>query len=163
MPKSMNGKTTSRSSFCLPVLLCASIACERETRTSVTPTATVGAIGQAGSAQSPYETAGFHVTSEHLAASPAHITEHGIKALAGWIEAFRQANGAVPTRLEQIVHPDPTDRNFLPPERWWNDGWDRRFIYERTAEGYRLTSLGADGKPGTGDEITWSWPPGRNP
>ena len=60
--------------------------------------------------------------------------------LARAIEKFRRSNGRVPVTLDELV---PVAMASVP-----NDPWDRPFLYEATAGGYRLKCLGAKEQAG---------------
>ena len=60
--------------------------------------------------------------------------------LARAIETFRRNNGRVPAALEELV---PVALASVP-----NDPWDRPFLYEVTASGYRLKCQGVNGQAG---------------
>ncbi len=59
--------------------------------------------------------------------------------IARAIESFRRENGRVPAVLDDLV---PAKLASLP-----RDPWDRPFLYETTARGYRLRCRGAEGAP----------------
>jgi hypothetical protein len=60
--------------------------------------------------------------------------------IARAIETFRREDGHAPATLDELV---PGRIASVP-----RDPWDRPFMYETTARGYRLTCQGADGAPG---------------
>ena len=60
--------------------------------------------------------------------------------IARAIETFRRDKGRAPGALDDLV---PSRMASLP-----RDPWGGAFLYETTPDGYRLTSLGADGAPG---------------
>jgi len=60
--------------------------------------------------------------------------------LARAIEIFRRDNGRAPVTLDELA---PARMASVP-----KDPWDRSFLYETTASGYRLRCLGAKGLPG---------------
>ena len=60
--------------------------------------------------------------------------------LARSIEAFRREKGRAPAALDELV---PAALASVPL-----DPWDRPFVYEASASGYRLMCRGADGAPG---------------
>jgi outer membrane protein assembly factor BamD (BamD/ComL family) len=55
------------------------------------------------------------------------------------IESFRRDNRRAPATLDDLV---PAKLASIP-----NDPWDRPFLYETTARGYRLRCLGVSGAP----------------
>jgi len=55
------------------------------------------------------------------------------------IESFRREKGRAPATLEDLV---PAKLTSVP-----NDPWDRPFLYETTARGYRLRCRGAERAP----------------
>ena len=60
--------------------------------------------------------------------------------IARAIEAFRNEKGRAPATLDELI---PGSIASVPL-----DPWNRPFLYEVTARGYRLTCRGADGAPG---------------
>ena len=60
--------------------------------------------------------------------------------IARAIENFQRDDGRAPTTLDELV---PARIASVP-----RDPWDRPFLYETTARGYRLTCRGEDGAPG---------------
>jgi hypothetical protein len=81
------------------------------------------------------------------------VTERRLTVLADWVGEFRRAHQRLPARLEEIVAPDPADTNFLPHDRWWTDGWQRRFRYTLSGSAFELRSAGEDGLFGTADDL----------
>jgi len=75
-----------------------------------------------------------------------------LRVLATALEAFRRENGSY---VEADTCSALIDR--LAPRYLSSiirlDAWSREFDYKGTAAGYRLASLGPDGKPGTDDDI----------
>lgn len=77
-----------------------------------------------------------------------------LRTVATALEAYRRDNGS-------YVHAETGSAlmdNLAP--RYLNtiirlDAWSREFDYKGTAASYRLISLGADGKPGTDDDIVF--------
>ncbi|MCS6816915.1 MAG: type II secretion system protein GspG [Blastocatellia bacterium] len=75
-----------------------------------------------------------------------------LREVAAAVEAFRKERGFYPSVADFVALVDqltPTYLKRVIREDWWH----RPFLYAVTARGYRLESLGPDGKPGTGDEI----------
>jgi hypothetical protein len=76
-----------------------------------------------------------------------------MEKLAEAVEKYRAKNGSLPDArdivgLTDILHPEYM--NELVRE----DGWGKPIIYEVTGpSSFRLVSHGADGQPGTGDDI----------
>ncbi|HXG92603.1 MAG TPA: type II secretion system protein GspG [Blastocatellia bacterium] len=79
-------------------------------------------------------------------------TTADLRTIATALEAFRRERGfyVIADTASALID------NLSP--RYLNavirlDAWSHEFDYKGTAAGYRLTSLGPDGKPSTGDEI----------
>ncbi len=86
-----------------------------------------------------------------LAAVEAYPTRRAREVmvqLARAIETFHGENRRLPVSLEELV---PAAIARVPM-----DPWNRPFVYVATADGYSLTSLGADGAAGgDGDAADW--------
>jgi len=75
---------------------------------------------------------------------PMRRARESMIQIARAIEAFKAASGRPPASLDVLV---PAPFAELP-----RDPWDRAFVYEPAARGYRLRCHGADGASGgTGD------------
>jgi hypothetical protein len=77
-----------------------------------------------------------------------------LRTVATALEAYRRDNGSYVQADTGAALMD----NLAP--RYLNtiirlDAWSREFDYRGTAASYRLSSLGADGKPGTDDDIVF--------
>jgi type II secretion system (T2SS) protein G len=77
-----------------------------------------------------------------------------LQAIATALEAFRRDRGsyvqaASCSKLIDSLSPGYMNRIIRL------DAWSRELQYSGTAESYRLASLGADGKPDTGDDIVF--------
>jgi len=75
-----------------------------------------------------------------------------LQEVAAAVEAFRKERGFYPAVADFAALVDqlaPTYLKRVIREDWWH----RPFRYGLTRAGYRLESLGPDGKPNTGDEI----------
>jgi hypothetical protein len=59
--------------------------------------------------------------------------------IARAIESFRRENGRAPAVLDDLV---PAKLASVP-----QDPWNRPFLYETTARGYRLSCRGVEGAP----------------
>jgi hypothetical protein len=71
---------------------------------------------------------------------PARRARELMVQIARAIESFRRERGRVPVTLDELV---PAKMANVP-----KDPWDRAFLYQATARGYRLTCPGAKGMPG---------------
>jgi len=71
---------------------------------------------------------------------------------AGALEAYKAANGAYPEgdspEVLAVLIPD-----YLAEDIERQDAWKQDFLYESDGAEYTLTSIGADGQPGTNDDI----------
>jgi len=79
-------------------------------------------------------------------------TSQSMQQLTDGIENYPSANGSLPTSKDIVTLTDqlyPRYMNVLVRE----DGWGRPFIYEVTGNSFRLVSAGADGRPGTADDV----------
>lgn len=101
---------------------------------------------------------GFEDKISDVNITPHEATRRRMRVLAQWIERYQKSNGSLPKRIEEIVHPDPSDPNFQPPGKWWSDLWKRPFRYTASASSYELRSAGEDGVFGTGDDLTLTGP-----
>ncbi len=75
-----------------------------------------------------------------------------LREVAAAVEAFRRERGFYPSVANFAALVDqltPTYLKRVIREDWWH----RPFLYAVTTRGYRLESLGPDGKPGTPDDI----------
>lgn len=75
-----------------------------------------------------------------------------MRTLATALEAFRRARGSYVVANTGSALVDHLAPEFLSPVIRI-DAWSSEFDYKGTAEGYRLSSLGPDRRPNTGDEI----------
>jgi general secretion pathway protein G len=93
--------------------------------------------------------------------SPAHDTRLIMGQIEGNLAMYAAKHkGRFPEAAEDLqkVH------RYFPNHTWPTDAWGGPITYRRTADGYTLTSLGEDGKPGgDGDDTdlivsgpTWS-------
>jgi hypothetical protein len=77
-----------------------------------------------------------------------------LRTLATALEAYRRDNGSyVQAGTGSALVDNLAPRYLTSIIRL--DAWSREFDYKGTATSYRLTSLGADGKPGTDDDIVF--------
>lgn len=77
-----------------------------------------------------------------------------LRTIATALEAYRRESGSyvqANTGSALIDHLAPRYMNTIIRL----DAWSRELSYKGTAGGYRLTSLGADGKPDTDDDIVF--------
>lgn len=77
-----------------------------------------------------------------------------LRTLATALEAYRRDNGSyvqADTGSALMDHLAPRYLSSIIRL----DAWSREFDYKGTAASYRLASLGADGKPGTDDDIVF--------
>jgi hypothetical protein len=84
--------------------------------------------------------------------SPEHDTIRGLLVLEDWVLARREKTGLLASRLEEIVPPDTNNAIYKPYERWWSDGWQRRFLYRVSNGRFEIRSAGADGISGNSDD-----------
>lgn len=81
----------------------------------------------------------------------AKITQLKIQEIGQYIEQFCLQYNSVPSSLDELVHcSDKTGPGCIPLTKEDNlkDAWDNKFIYSVEGNGYRVKSLGADGKEG---------------
>lgn len=73
---------------------------------------------------------------------PARVqkVEHDLNVLKGVVEQIKSEKGSYPATISDL-QPYLTE---YPPL----DSWGNAYVYEVRESGYRLLSLGADGKPG---------------
>ena len=74
-------------------------------------------------------------------------TVANIRRVGANIEAYRAENGFVPDRLQDLVD------DFGVPGPVLIDGWGRSLRYEHVRNGYRLSSLGLDGRRSNDDIV----------
>lgn len=79
-------------------------------------------------------------------------TTADLRTLATALEAFRRERGFYVAADNNSALVDNLAPRYLSPVIRL-DAWSREFEYKGTQSGYRLASLGADGRPNTGDEI----------
>lgn len=103
-------------------------------------------------------TEGFRDRFSDINPTPLAVTERRISILGDWVRHFQRTNGRLPARLEEILPPDTSDRNFQPHERWWRDGWNRLFEYSQQGTTCELRSRGEDGESGTADDVVRTLP-----
>ncbi len=75
-----------------------------------------------------------------------------LREVATALESFRKERGFYPPVATFAAMLDHLVPRYLP-RVIREDRWHRPFLYAITPKGYRLESLGPDGRPGTGDEI----------
>jgi hypothetical protein len=81
-------------------------------------------------------------------------TTADMRTLVTALEAFRRERGFyVEADTNSALVDNLAPRYLSPIIRL--DAWSREFEYRGTQAGYRLVSLGPDGKPRTGDEIVF--------
>jgi hypothetical protein len=79
-------------------------------------------------------------------------TTADLRTLATALEAFRRERGFyVAADTNSVLVDNLAPRYLTPIIRL--DAWSREFEYKGTETGYRLASLGPDGKPNTGDDV----------
>lgn len=81
-------------------------------------------------------------------------TSADLRTLATALEAFRRDNGSYVEAGNCSALIDNLTPKYLPSVIRL-DAWSREFDYKGESASYRLASLGADGKPGTGDDIVF--------
>jgi hypothetical protein len=79
-------------------------------------------------------------------------TTADLRTLATALEAFRRERGFYVASDNNSALVDNLAPRYLSPIIRI-DAWSREFEYKGTQSGYRLQSLGPDGRPNTGDEI----------
>lgn len=79
-------------------------------------------------------------------------TADDLRTIARAVEAYRRERGALPPATDFVGLIDHLTPTYLP-RVIREDYWHRSYVYSVGPNGYRLESLGADGKPATGDEI----------
>jgi hypothetical protein len=79
-------------------------------------------------------------------------TTADLRTLATALEAFRRERGFYVASDNNSALVDNLAPRYLSPIIRV-DAWSREFEYKGTQSGYRLQSLGPDGRPNTGDEI----------
>lgn len=87
-------------------------------------------------------------SAETIFGTPQDLTRLHILELRARIDSFRAHNGRYPENLDPIV---PPPREGLLNFR--SDGWMRPLIYSRDGDHYELRSSGADGLPGSADDM----------
>jgi hypothetical protein len=81
-------------------------------------------------------------------------TSADLRTLATALEAFRRDNGSYVEAGNCSALIDNLTPKYLPSVIRL-DAWSREFDYKGESASYRLASLGADGKAGTGDDIVF--------
>lgn len=90
----------------------------------------------------------------------AFLVQRGFKSQPGsdknpegvveMIRNYHQEKGAYPKSIEALINPsDPMEMKKIL------DSWGRPFLYQAWADGFRLSSAGKDGQPGTEDDIAY--------
>lgn len=83
-------------------------------------------------------------------AARAQRTREAIGFVAGMIKSYHKQNGAYPLSLvalrQQVAQTQPRAARWIGMAL--HDGWDQPLNYKRNADGFSVTSLGADAKPG---------------
>ena len=79
-------------------------------------------------------------------------TTADLRTLAVALEAFRRERGFYVAADNNSALVDALAPRYLSPIIRI-DAWSREFEYKGTETGYRLASLGPDGRPNTGDEL----------
>jgi hypothetical protein len=79
-------------------------------------------------------------------------TADDLRTIAGAVEAYRRERGILPPATDFVGLIDHLTPTYLP-RIIREDYWHRSYLYSVGPKGYRLESLGPDGKPATGDEI----------
>ena len=74
------------------------------------------------------------------------------------LESYKLFVGSYPPTLE-AMHEPPSDVDTTKYEVIYKDGipkdpWGRDYQYQLNGDKYELSSMGADGQPGTNDDIT---------
>jgi|SRR5215470_3930949 len=79
-------------------------------------------------------------------------TTADLRTLATALESFRREHGSYVTAASGAALLDALSPHYIDTILRL-DAWSHEFEYHGSQAGYRLASLGPDGKPGTGDEI----------
>jgi hypothetical protein len=80
-------------------------------------------------------------------------TTDDLREVARAVEAFRSERGAYPQAQDFPALIDHLTPKYLP-RIIREDYWHRSYVYTPMPQGYRIESLGPDGKLGSGDELT---------
>lgn len=80
-------------------------------------------------------------------------TTDELREVARAVEAFRRERGSYPQAEDFPGLIDHLTPKYLP-RIIREDYWHRGYVYTPLPHGYRIESLGPDGKPGSGDELT---------
>lgn len=89
-------------------------------------------------------------------------TSEAMQILALAIEKYRTANGTLPKANDIVALTDILHPNYLS-QLVREDGWGNPIAYEVTGTKFRLASNGADGRPGTSDDIVFEGGPAVSP
>ncbi len=80
--------------------------------------------------------------------SKSGLTENRMNRMAQAMEKYKSHLGYYPASLTDLIGNDPLKRE------WYQDCWGNNMGYTLTKEGgYRLSSVGGDGKDGTSDDL----------
>ncbi len=78
----------------------------------------------------------------------AFVTRESFKTIILALELYKKEFGEYPKTLDELLRRKGiTDRSII------EDAWGREYYYVRLKNGYKIFSLGADGKPFTKDDI----------
>lgn len=89
------------------------------------------------------------------AATPADRSMSAIHDAFVGVAQFRDSVGYLPNRLVDVCRISMT-WCYGDSARWVRDGWGHRLSYSVTDTTYEIRSLGKDGLPNTGDDISLS-------
>lgn len=89
------------------------------------------------------------------------LTRERLAVIEEWIRASIARDGAAPASLDDVRPPEADAARYAPLERFLRDGWGRVIEYEYTREtrSFELRSVGEDGIPGTGDDVSTTFSP----
>jgi hypothetical protein len=84
------------------------------------------------------------------------LTEERLALIDQWIRASIARTGNAPASLDDVQPPEADAARYVPLARFLRDGWGRAIEYEYSTatRSYELRSSGADGAPGTADDVT---------
>jgi hypothetical protein len=95
---------------------------------------------------------GLDQLEQALAGMDVEDTRSNLRMLAGGVEAYRRARGALPVASGADSLPDLLHPLFVPTLAR-QDAWGSDFVYEPSDTAFRLRSAGPDRQFGTPDDI----------
>lgn len=76
------------------------------------------------------------------------VTHRRADALVKRLVAHAKRTGSLPEDLDETIRDLKSDKDSMAEHKLLSDGWMRTFEYKQTPTGARITSYGADHKPG---------------